>query len=298
MTWFPIGQSARFLADEAELTALTDQSLACSLEDFKSALGQASSGEDERGFEEDEDETASMFGHDDVIADAAAEIERRIAAINDGYPFSFDGTVLTVSDGGADAATAYVFLLLLSTPGLRGLTNGRRLFEEVVAEALARYMAGKSLRFGFPHRAPVPSHPNQAVDYFADRIGQPRIDTRKVRPKEKDMGVDAVAWKSFSDTRPTKVVLLANCSTGANWDSKLGELSIHKWNRMIDFGCDPIPIFAVPWIPNHEDWAKIVDYGYMVLDRARAASLLAGWDATGTVRRWCKRRLNEATPPW
>ena len=108
------------------------------------------------------------------------------------------------------------------------------------------------------------------------------------------MGVDAVAWKCFTDARYTKVVLLANCSTGANWNSKLGELSLNKWKRMIDFGCDPIPVFAVPWIPNQEDWSNIVDYGHMVLDRVRVAALLAGWDAIPVVRNWCKKRLKEA----
>ena len=41
MVWFPIARSFRFLADEAEITALTDPSLSCSLEDLKSALDQA-----------------------------------------------------------------------------------------------------------------------------------------------------------------------------------------------------------------------------------------------------------------
>ena len=293
MHWFPIDQSARFLSDEAELIALTNPSLSCSLEDLKSALNQSSS---EGDLAEEDSDLAFDEALETRVADAAEEIDRRSAIIGEGYPFSFNGTVVTASNAWDDEALAYVFLLLMSAEGLPGLDNGRRLFEQVVTAALGQYLTGESLRFGFPHRTPVPSHPDDAVNYLAEQIGQRRIFTRQVRKNEKDMGVDAVAWKRFSDGLPTKVVLLANCSTGANWSSKLGELSIEKWKRMIDFGCDPVQVFAVPWIPSPEDWLNIVDFGNMVLDRARTASLLAGWDATATIRTWCKSRLKDVTP--
>ena len=304
MAWFPIDQSPRFLSDEVELIALTTPSRSSSLEDLRSALHQGPSGVEEG---EDSEEFAGDYQEDDLgtradelidsmVADAAEEINQRVATIGDGYPFSFDGTIITVSTDWDKDALAYVFLLLMSADGLPGSTTGRRHFEQVITAALGRYLNGESLRFGFPHRAPVPSHPNEAVDFLAEQIGQRRIFTRQVKPSEKDMGVDAVAWKRFADSLSTKLVLLANCSTGANWKSKLGELSIDKWKRMIDFGCDPVQVFAVPWIPSEEDWSDIVDFGNMVLDRSRTASLLAGWDATAEIRTWCKRRLREAAP--
>ena len=291
MLWFPIEQSPHSLADQAELAALADPTHSSSLEDLKGALRQFS-------LVDEQPAEGVLLAQDDEISikvdDAVEELNRRGAIIGDGYPFDFDGTVLTASDAWADEAIAYVFLLLLSADGLPGQETGRRLFEEVTTAALAEYLTGKSLRFGFPHRAPVPSHPNDAVDYLAAQIGQPRVDGRRVRKYEKDMGLDAVAWKPFTDGRHTKVVLLANCSTGANWNSKLGELSISKWKRMINFGCDPILVFAVPWIPSHEDWEDIVDYGHIVLDRARVASLLSRWDSGRQVRNWCTQRLREA----
>ena len=292
MPWFPIDQSRRFFSDEAELTALTASSLSCSLEDLRSALHQGQTAEDQ---EVDSESTPEEL-IDVMVADAAEEINERVTTIGDGYPFSFDGTIVSVSPDWAKDAIAYVFLLLISADGLPGLTNGRRHFEQVVTAALAQYLNGESLRFGFPHRTPVPTHPNEAVDFLAQHIGEQRIFTRQVKPKEKDMGVDAVAWKRFADAMPTKVVLLANCSTGADWKSKLGELSIQKWKRMIDFGCDPVQVFAVPWFLSQEEWADIVDYGNMVLDRSRTASLLRGWDPTDVIRKWCKQRLKEATP--
>lgn len=302
MAWFQIEQSRRFFSDEAELTALTAPSMSCSLEDLRSALHQGPPGEDqeedsEGPSEEDLEDSGPSPDEfiDALVADASEEINERIATIGDGYPFSFDGTVITASTDWNKDALAYVFLLLISADGLPGLSTGRRHFEQVVTAALARYLQGESLRFGFPHRTPVPSHPNEAVNFLAEQIGERRIFTRQVKPKEKDMGVDAVAWKRFADSQPTKVVLLANCSTGADWKSKLGELSIEKWKRMIDFGCDPVRTFAVPWILSQEEWVDIVDFGNMVLDRSRTASLLAGWDATTEIRTWCERRLKEAT---
>ena len=292
MAWFPIDQSRRLLSDEAELIALTDTSLSCSLEDLRSALHQGASGEDQ------EDDLESSPGEliDAMVADAAEEINERVATIGDGYPFSFDGTIITVSPNWAKDAVAYVFLLLISADGLPGLRTGRRHFEHVVTAALAQYLTGESLRFGFPRHEPIPSHPNKAVDFLAERIGERRIFTRQVKSSDKDMGVDAVAWKRFADALPSKVVLLANCSTGANWKSKLGELNIKKWRRMIDFACDPVQVFAVPWILSQEDWKDIVDVGNMVLERSRTASLLAGWDAPNEIRNWCKLRLKDATP--
>ena len=292
MVWFPIEQSARFLADEAELLSLTDTSRACSLEDLKSALVQEAA-EDDQAEDVEPQEITYDEAVDNQIADVGIEFQKRVSAIGDGYPFNFDGAVLTASDSWAKEAAAYVFLLLLSAQGLSGQRNGPRLFEEVVTVALRKYLDGSSLRFGFPYRSPVPSHPDKAVDYIAQQIGQPRLRTRNVRASEKDMGVDVVAWKPFSDGRQTELVLLANCSTGANWSSKLGELNIGKWKRMIDFGCDPVRVFAVPWIPSSEDWENIVDHGNLVLDRVRAASLLAGWDAIDTIRNWCSKRLKE-----
>ena len=55
---------------------------------------------------------------------------------------------------------------------------------------------------------------------------------------------------------------------------------------MIDFGCDPIRVFAVPWVPDSDDWDDIVDYGHLVLDRTRAASLLRDWDAGPQMKNW------------
>ena len=292
MAWFQIEQSRRFFSDEAELIALTAPSMLCSLEDLRSALHQGPPGEDQ---EEDSGAPPDEL-IDALVADAAEEINERIATIGDGYPFSFDGTIITASTDWNKDALAYVFLLLISADGLPGLRTGRRHFEQVVTAALARYLQGESLRFGFPHRTPVPSHPNEAVNFLAEQIGERRIFTRQVKSSEKDMGVDAVAWKRFADSQPTKVVLLANCSTGADWKSKLGELSVDKWKRMIDFGCDPVRTFAVPWILSQEEWSDIVDFGNMVLDRSRTASLLAGWDASTEIRTWCERRLKEATP--
>ena len=292
MAWFPIDQSPCFLSDEAEIVALTATSLSCSLEDLRSALHQGPSGEDQ----EDESDSPPEELIDAMVADAAEEISKRVATIGDGYPFSFDGDIITASASWAKDAVAYVFLLLISADGLPGLRTGRRHFEQVVTEALAQYLTGESLRFGFPRSSPVPSHPNQAVDFLARRIGERRVFTRTVKSSDKDMGVDAVAWKRFADALPSKVILLANCSTGANWKSKLGELSMKKWRGMIDFACDPVQVFAVPWILSQEDREGIVEVGNMVLDRSRTASLLAGWDAADEIRKWCRLRLKEATP--
>ena len=200
----------------------------CSLEDLKGILSEMS-------FEDDLSMEDPEFAHDEAIevqvAGAAEEFARRSALVGGGYPFSFDGAVLTVSGAWSKEATPYVFLLLLSAVGLPRQRRGPRLFEELVTAALRGYLAGESLRFGFPHREPVPSHPNDAVTYLARRIDEPRIFLREVRSREKDMGVDAVGWKSFHDGLRSQVVLLANCSTGADWKSKLGEPSIDKWRQ-------------------------------------------------------------------
>ena len=223
MPFFPIEDSGRDLADEAEIRALVGQTSSCSLEELKRGLRQyISSGdlEDEDEVEFSEDDRASL-----LATDAAEEITRRIQLLDGAYPFTFDGSVLTLSDQGWSPFVGYVFLLLMSANGLTGLTRGRRHFEEVVTAALGRFLGGDSVRFGWPHRAPIPTHPDRALTFLAERLRHRRIDLGVVKPTDKDMGVDAVAWKPFPDGRQGQIVILGNCSTGDDWHEKLGEPS-------------------------------------------------------------------------
>lgn len=218
MPVFDIGNSAKSLTDEAELQSLVSDTGTYSLEDLKAALRQLG----ETG-DPDEAEATEREEHIALLADdVSVEVSRRALTIGKAYPFSFDGAVLASSDWGS--TPGYIFLLLASMPVSKGQRVGAVYFENLVTEALKRYLGGRALRFGWPNRAPVPTHPQEAVDYLAGQLSERRNPLGHIRSRDKDMGLDTVAWKPFADQRRGQVVLLGQCATGASWKDKIGDL--------------------------------------------------------------------------
>ena len=289
MPIFNIGNSVRSLADEAELQALTSDTGTYSLEDLKAALRHP-------GESGDSDEAEGGGGDDRVTLladDASQELYKRADILGEAYPFSIGGGVL--SHGDRDGVAAYIFLLLASMPAYNEQRVGAIYFEKIVADALSRYIDGRALRFGWPNRAPVPTNPGDAVDYLATQIAERRNHLGHIRSRDKDMGLDAVAWKPFPDQRRGQVVLLGQCATGSEWRNKIGDLSVNRWLQFIAFTVTPILLFAIPWIPDEDDWALIQDHGFLVFDRIRAVASLGKWSGDPDVDDWCRKRLRETT---
>ena len=178
-------------------------------------------------------------------------------------------------------------------PAYKGQKTGAIHFGQLVTDALRCYIGGRALRFGWPKREPVPSHPVEAVDYLSEQLGEPRNPLGHIKARDKDMGLDAVAWKPFPDRLAGQVVMFGACATGANWRGKIGELILHRWQNFVSFTVPPALLFAVPWVPEEEDWAQIQESGYIVFDRLRAVASMGRWSGNRTVNTWCRKRLRE-----
>jgi hypothetical protein len=285
----PVTASPQTLADEAELRALSSGSNIYSLEDLRTALRQyGMSTEEEEGTGAERDERLSL-----LVDDAARELERRASLLGTAYPFVFERMVLIAGDGAA--GSAYVFLLLMTALSFQGRRTGLIYFEEIVARALAEYIGGEYVRFGWPRRDPVPRNPEQAVDYLAERLGEQRTRGFPVRLADKDMGLDVAAWKHFPDRRRSKIVILGQCATGSNWKGKIGELNLTRWRNYINFNVKPTPVFAIPWTLDDDTWDWVESFGVVVFDRIRATFCLCNSPVAKEVRRWCRAHLAEAS---
>ena len=287
MTTLAIGGSIQSVADEAEIRALNYSET--NIEEIKSSVLQQEIiyelGEED--FSEEEEETASR-----ITADAVLEIHRRHSILGDKYPFEFDGTILATSEN--SVTTPYVFQLLLSTFGIAGGRKGPILFESLVTESLGGYLkGGRAIRFGWPNRAPVPTHPVEAVDYLARELLETRRSEGRIKASDKDLGLDSVAWKPFQDLRKGHVILFCQCATGNNWRSKIGDLSLNRWQKLISFTTKPILLFAVPWVLEDDDRAWIEEFGFAIFDRVRATSLLGSSLASTDFEKWSQERLRE-----
>ena len=281
----PIDTTPHALADTAELRALQDSNLTYSLDDFRIRLRQIGPSQE---VVEDEEEALSL-----AVADARRQIRNRAQVLGSAYPFELDGLVLTANAEWTQRP-AYTFLLLLTVLMWDGRRTGTALFEHVVADALGAYLGGESLRFGAPRSAPVPPNTKRALTYLARKLGERRSRDIDVRPSDKDMGLDAVAWKDLPDEDPGKVILFGQCATGSGWQSKIGELSLERWRGLIATKVTPVRVFAVPWTLDSQTRNTMQDSGSIVFDRLRIAGVRPELQRRTDVALWCRKHLAES----
>lgn len=184
--------------------------------------------------------------------------------------------------------------------------SGAKLFEEICARAIERYLGGDDRKrktggqdsvrahvFGFPRRL-LPKGFAAAVDKLCAEIGEGSGHRKHSRvPNQKDGKLDIVAWRDFEDGRRGKLIAFGQCATGAKWREKYLELPppakwCGLWMRELPW-VDPIRSFFVPHRIEYEAyWEEACSYGGILFDRCRIAQLttqldgdvadrLAGW---------------------
>lgn len=205
----------------------------------------------------------------------AAEIQRRIHAAGDGYPFSQDGRWLSAKSAAVDFAYSYCLLLLTAQSVA---PNHRKLFEELCGLAMRQYLGGSQYLIGVPRRLPVPSGFRDALDGLARELGEGNCGNReKKRTRQGDGGVDIVGWAPFRDKRPGQIILLGNCATGRNWRTKIGETHIKAFCSYFGGEIHSHPIkamFVCEIVADDSIWIDTVTRAGILFDRARIASLI------------------------
>lgn len=238
---------------------------------------------------------------DTVCTDSMQELNRRVAAARDNYPFTFSGTLLR-SKGDWRLFTPYVFCLLLSycNNNKKRITGLRHevMFEQLSCLAAKRYIDGDVLRFGSP-RDSLPSGFLDALTHVCGAVGEWNYAGVGRTLRRKDGGLDLVAWKHFPDRKIGKLILFGHCASGENWDAKINELQpsdfCTRW-----LGGDRSPIVKSFFIPHRLSPELFEDRAIsakLFFDRCRIAYWVPNDDFAQITGRasvqWCERLLEK-----
>ena len=171
----------------------------------------------------------------------------------------------------------YLFCLLISALRDSRIDNqdedltkqAERDFEHVAKAAAAGTLRGNAFAFGWPREDG--SSFRAALEDVGKRLGwTPRRDNPLwSKGREKDAGVDVIAWRDFSDRRPGYPLLLGQAASGREWEKKRIEPSgFLNWFPE----CRPknyLPALFTPF-PQHHDCGGQKDCGFEDVARAEA----------------------------
>jgi hypothetical protein len=259
--FFPSGvANAIALADWLEITALTAPD------------GDASAGDLERPLRR-----LSESNPEPLVARVFTEIDRRVKAAGDAYPFVRSNGVIARKSNVTDYLP-YVFCLLLSYfkwKARKGVThNPWLLFEEVAHVAAREYMnaPNSSVLFGTSARRKRANFQTSVTD-LCTRLREGN-GFRDQKTYAKDDKLDVVVWKEFPDNAPSQVVMFGQCAAGDDWIKKVSELQPEafggQWlNRTL---ISPvIRSFYIPHRVDQEFWEQWARKAGVLFDRCRIA---------------------------
>ena len=283
---------------------LTDQiSLADWLEllALRSPDNNASHGDLER-----ELNRAGVDNSESICSLTLGELNQRVIAAGNNYPFTFSGSLLKVKNDWR-SFTPYIFCLLLSycedAKKKVSKLNHEVMFEHLSCLAAKKYIDGEALRFGSPRADdPLPSAFLAAMTNVCGTVGEWSCTRTSNSLRKKDGGLDLIAWKPFPDRQIGKLVLFGHCASGNNWNSKINELQPNdfcsKW-----LGGDRSPIVKSFFIP-HRVTAEIFEdraiSAKLFFDRCRIALWAVNDEFCQTTQngniRWCEKILKRIYP--
>jgi len=228
-------------------------------------------------------------GASTVVADAWVELVSRSELFGEAWSFSVSPTRLTLRRALSEELELPAFFAAL---GLRENIDAshRQLFEQCVSE-LVRGLLPSSLRLGHPRVQPVPSSLHEALTLLAQGIDELLLD--RPRSTDKDIKLDVVAWRSFSDRRGGYLALVGQCATGADWESKLDELNVPVLSDHVRWSVPPVRFFATPHIVPVQHFRRHALRAGLLLDRPRLLELSRGISLNDETRRQVLRVLED-----
>jgi hypothetical protein len=296
----PYEQTPVKLADWVELWALLSPDRTASAGDLQRALQREAA------------ENADRERADRTAQEAMLELDARLTAGGDAYPFTLAGNLLTrVVDPYQRQYLPYTFMLCLSywgwTPQAGNNGNPRHWFEHLCAHSARNFIAGETVVLSPPRSAVLGASFPDAISALCALIGEGggwrqrpagwnRVNGG-LRPQ--DDAVDVVAWRHFADRQPGKLVLFGQCASGDNWSDKLTELQAHSFCEHWMIEVPPSQILRGLFIPHQvprERWDYSSRYGGILFDRCRIAIHLPGndpLDGEDPIRAWTQLQVDE-----
>lgn len=275
-----------------------------------------------------------------AIADEILEeLSHRSSILGNFYPFSVEvrgqnWRLVRLQPVNNDALTAaaqccYLFCLLTSAirdSRIHGTAIGpleRQMavhFQALASDAAAQVINGISVSFGWPRKEGTQFQPALQAVSQQMQLGTP-LDTVPLwaSGREKDSGIDVIAWRDFRDARPGKIVLFGQVASGNNWTDKAVTADTPRF--LAWFSQHPtkyfIPAIFIPF-PQHHDcagksscafediaaaqaWMREQEFG-LVIDRLRiveaAAERLTNAATTGAAGTTVAHTALDAVNTW
>jgi len=202
------------IADFWEIESIRNPGLNISSRRISKTLGIGMDELNHEGIESEDDEL------DDHLEPVFQELERRISATRNRYPFKFTKYSIKSDEELDDPfALAYIYLILATRFNMNldktfnGI-DGTKLFEKMCSDVLKNYFGenadayvlGTAIQGNFEDKV------NQLTTLMKE--GGKFRNSNPGRAMKNEDGVDVVAWKNFSDDRPGKIIAFAQCKTG------------------------------------------------------------------------------------
>ena len=213
----------------------------------------------------------------ELSLEAISEVEQRIIASGNSYPFALNGASLlqVKDDGDWHQYIAYIFCLCLSYYGWQqetnALVNPWLLFEELSCIAAEQYVHGKVFPFGKRCSENRDAF-TRAVNDLCKAIGEGQGLRPQTHQGQQDDGVDLVAWRDFEDMRESKLLLFGQCASGENWKSKRKDLDPSGfWRQWMSEG-NVSPLIRSFFMPHRvvkDRWAFHARKTDLLFDRCR-----------------------------
>jgi len=287
----PVGTETRSeLADWVELSSIVAASGSSGAAELRRLLSREQEDSHEPIVEPEtgealEEETLESVASE--IEDAIVqELQFRVGLLGESYPFELivERNVWRVAYRGSEGQGRRTYLACLFISAMRDRrlqetslreksgVDPARLFQAISASAAVAYF-GDGISFGWPRPDGTPFI--DALKVFTDRlgVGVPKTVPPLASPRrEKDEGIDVIAWRSFTDRRPGHLVLFGQVASGGNWRGKPVAADMrgffdwfHTWPTW-----HPVEGMFIPF-PQHHDCAPLkgVDWDTAVIDFCR-----------------------------
>jgi hypothetical protein len=212
-----------------------------------------------------------------LIGQAFTEIDRRVKAAGEAYPFVRNDNVITRKSNASDYVS-YVFCLLLSYFKWKARKNAPHnpwlMFEEMAHVAAREYLnaPNTSLLFGTSAR--------KKRENFRGSVGVLCTRLREgdgffeQKTQAKDDKLDVVVWKDFPDSSPSQLVLFGQCAAGDDWKKKVSELQPDDFSKQWMKRTLISPVVRSFYIPHRiepESWDLWARKTGILFDRCRVA---------------------------
>ena len=264
-----IHHSVYELADFLEFQALKRGS--CAINDLRSVLSASDDELDLAGIDEGDDKVLNK------LQEALQHCSYRGIDFG-GYPYTINQNSITLTSALEDKSLICVFLLLanrldMQKERMQGGKNATELFERLCRVIVKNYLGEHSESEIFGTAAS--GNFEKKVKYILEKLNihgtfkQPYGGTER----QKDGGVDIVAWIPFKDEKDSQLIALGQCKTGTNWEHLMRKVAFFDLFSTQQSFVAPIHMFFVAEDFGKYKWQERSSKGGIIFDRRRILDL-------------------------